>query len=109
MKAYEAMIAWTPAYYQGDLTVGQVEVGPLVKEGDPDWTKSYRFTGGAAFASRHGARGAESLAYLFIDFHTLVVRDGIEFSKVHEAFLAIDEYRAAISPEIPGSENKSTF
>jgi hypothetical protein len=41
---------------------------------------------------------------LFIDFHTLTVRDGIDPKAAHEAFLAIDEYRQRISHDILGAE-----
>jgi hypothetical protein len=40
---------------------------------------------------------------VFINFHTLIVRDGIPIEKAHRAFLAIDEYREHISPDIPGA------
>ncbi|MEX1180588.1 MAG: hypothetical protein WEB63_07240 [Cucumibacter sp.] len=40
---------------------------------------------------------------MFIEFHTLVVRDGISLDEAHGAFLAIDEYRAMIAPDIPGA------
>jgi hypothetical protein len=41
---------------------------------------------------------------MFILFNTVTVRDGIDVKKAHKAFLQIDEYRAAISPDIPGAE-----
>jgi hypothetical protein len=44
------------------------------------------------------------LLSLFVLFNTLVIRDGIDPNRAHEAFLAIDEYRQTISPEIPGAE-----
>jgi hypothetical protein len=44
------------------------------------------------------------LLSLFILFSTITVRDGIEVAKAHDAFLAIDEYRLAISPDAPGAE-----
>jgi hypothetical protein len=40
---------------------------------------------------------------MFILFNTPVVRDGINPKAAHAAFLEIDEYRMAISPEIPGA------
>ncbi len=46
--------------------------------------------------------GDELIAQLFIDFHTIVVRDRVDPQKAHEAFLAIDEYREHISPDTPG-------
>jgi hypothetical protein len=107
MKAHEALIAWTPAY-AADLhpaTVGQVKVGPLLGEGDADWTKPYAMTGGASEVALRSWRGDKSRARLFIEFHTLVVRDGIDPQVAHAAFLAIDEYAEAISPDIPGARD----
>jgi hypothetical protein len=73
MKAHEALIAWTPPD-NADATAGQVKVGPLIAAGEADWTKPFACTGGAAFVETRKLRGAESLAQLFIDFHTIVVR-----------------------------------
>jgi hypothetical protein len=41
---------------------------------------------------------------LFILFNTITVRDGVSVAKAHDAFLAIDEYRRAISPDTPGAD-----
>jgi hypothetical protein len=46
-------------------------------------------------------KGDQSALRLFIEFHTLVVRDGIDPQAAHEAFLAVDEYRDLISPDCP--------
>jgi hypothetical protein len=40
---------------------------------------------------------------MFIDFHTLVVRDGIDPQAAHREFLKIDEYRKRIAPDTPGT------
>ncbi len=44
------------------------------------------------------------IARLFIDFQTIVVRDGLDPQAVHKAFLAIDEYRFRIAPDTEGAE-----
>ena len=44
--------------------------------------------------------GHKSIAKLFIDFHTVVVRDKIDPQAAHQAFLVVDEYRSMISPDI---------
>jgi hypothetical protein len=110
MKARDALIAWSPNYgpeftAENDWPVnpGEVAVGRLLKEGDRDWTKPFAFTGGAAEVSRRHLKGDNSALMLFIDFHTLVVRDGIDPQTAHKAFLAIDEYRERISPDTPGA------
>jgi len=40
---------------------------------------------------------------LFVDFHTLVVRDGIDPVAAHAEFSKIDGYREIISPDIDGA------
>ncbi|MGN6063829.1 hypothetical protein [Brevundimonas diminuta] len=107
MRAIEALIAWTPNRYPflDEATCGQVRVGPLLGEHESDWTKPYAKTGGACFSERHEMNEWQLIAMTFIDFHTLVVRDGISPQDAHEAFLAIDEYRQRMSPDIPGSED----
>jgi hypothetical protein len=47
---------------------------------------------------------AERDRMVFISFATLVVRDGIPPAAAHAAFLAIDEYRWALAPDVPGAE-----
>jgi hypothetical protein len=102
MKAHEALIAWTPADWPTGNTQGQVKVGPLITK-ENDWTTPFEYTGGAAYTERRDWRGQQSLAQVFIEFHTLVVRDGIDPQVAHEAFLAIDEYAEAISSDIKGA------
>ena len=41
---------------------------------------------------------------LFIEFHTIVVRYKVSVEAAHKAFLAIDEYRQRIAPDIEGAE-----
>ena len=41
---------------------------------------------------------------LFVLFNTLVVRDRIDPQAVHRSFLAIEEYRRTISPDMTGAE-----
>lgn len=102
MKGTQALIAWSPT---GDdsPSAGRVEVGRLVASDEPDWTAPYRYTGGAVYVRRRKFGPAESTAQVFIDFHTLVLRDGLLPAVVHEAFLAIDEYAEGISPDIRGA------
>jgi hypothetical protein len=102
MKASEALIAWSPAYSR-KATRGQVKVGPLLDENVADWTEPYSFTGGAAFQARRDMKGWQSIARVLIDFHTLVIRDGILPEVAHEAFLAIDEYAKHCSPDNRGA------
>jgi len=107
VKAYEALIAWTPRNDRRP-TAGQVKVGPLRREGESDWASPFAMTGGAAWVATRELRGAQSVARLFIDFHTLIVRDRIDPALAHEAFLAIDEYAESISPDIHGARDPGT-
>lgn len=106
MKATAAMIAWTPlggvVQDEGDAVPGSIAVGEW-----PDktgWSDPYLCTGGACFAGFHSAGQWQQIALTFIAFHTCVVADGIDPQKAHDAFLAIDEYRQRISPDIRGAE-----
>jgi hypothetical protein len=105
MKACEALIAWTPACETDNPTCGQVKVGPVIREHPRDWTEGYSSTGGAAYTRVRNLRGAASVAQIFIDFHSMVVRDGIDPKVAHRAFLEIDEYAECISNDIEGSRN----
>ena len=103
MRYRDCMIAWTPESW-GDLkneTAGQVRVGP-----HPDtsgWSDKYALTTGACYLGRKSMPRWQQIALMFTDFHQIVVRDGIDPQAVHQAFLAIDEYRHTISPDIAGA------
>jgi hypothetical protein len=102
MKQVEAIIAWTPARW-AELrpeTAGQVAVLPLA---EAEAAKRYMMRSGAASGLK-GLPEEARIGRLFIDFQTLVVRDGIDPQVAHRAFLAIDEYRYRISPDTEGAE-----
>ena len=104
MKQIEAIIAWTPARW-ADLkpeTAGQVVVVPAPDEAG--LAKGYMMRAGASSSALAGLSDEARIARLFIDFQTLVVRDGIAPQAVHRAFLAIDEYRYRIAPDTEGAE-----
>jgi hypothetical protein len=101
MKANRALVAWTPASIKDGP---KVKVGELLsRDARIDWTDPYLFTGGAAYASRRTMSTAEQVASVFIDFHTMVVRDGVLPEIAHREFLKIDEYRHHIAPDIKGA------
>ncbi|MEH2534426.1 hypothetical protein V1277_006278 [Bradyrhizobium sp. AZCC 1588] len=105
MKACNALIVWTPTNVDGiplELR-GRVEVRTL--QSCRDWIKPpFSRTGGASSVAVRKMTGLKSELRLFIEFQTLVVRDGIDPQKAHKAFLAIDEYRKLISPDCVGAE-----
>lgn len=106
MKAKDALIAWTPNFdhEDGNPTKGQVRVGPLLEDGDPDWTYGYSMTGGAAYTARRDMSEWEQIAMVFIEWQTMVFGYKIDPAVAHEAFLAIDEYRQRIALDLPGAE-----
>jgi hypothetical protein len=105
VKAYNAVIVWTPSNIDNippELR-GKVEV--RTPQSCRDWTKPpFSRSCGANLRSTRALRGDAAVMVLFIDFHTLIVRDGIDPKAAHEAFLAIDEYRRRISHDIEGAE-----
>lgn len=95
--ASDTVIAWTPTYWRGrDETRGMVALAPRPPF---DAVKGFAFW---VYATETGQSDETALAQVFIHFNTLVVRDGIDPKVAHAAFLGIDEYRAAVSPEIQG-------
>ena len=116
MRADAAVIVWTPATYPAErfgLPPGpRVAVLPYAERGTAEprsyrmWVPAYGNGLGATKGLRDTkARRMEVVAMVFIHFHTLTVRDGIRPKMVHRAFLAIDEYRQHMSPDIPGAED----
>jgi hypothetical protein len=114
LHSWEALIAWTPVYWTvrthfrtgKEETIGMVRIGRMDRDGRrPDWHKGYALTVGACFSDCRRLRGAESIMMMFIDFHTMVVRDGIDPKVAHTAFLSIKEYRERISSDIKGADH----
>lgn len=104
MKQREAIIAWTPHRWAAlkPETAGQVAVLPFP---DVDGAaKRFMMRAGASSPALHEMPEEARIARLFIDFQTLVVRDGIDAQAAHTAFLAIDEYRYRIAPDTEGAE-----
>jgi hypothetical protein len=110
MKAKDALIAWTPNMWPSKwcgATRGKVRIGPLLRDGDVDWTDHpvrYSHTGGAAYGEWREMKPEPLLARLFIEFACITVRDGIDPQEAHRAFLTIDEYRTHIAPDMDGAE-----
>lgn len=103
MKQVDAIIAWTPVRW-AELqpeTAGQVVV--LAYPDTNGTAKRYMMTAGAVFSGLRALTEDARIARLFIDFQTLVVRDGIDPQVAHEAFLRIDEYRYRIAPDTEGA------
>jgi hypothetical protein len=103
----EWTVCWTPIHgpWSERDSAGDVLVARLGDEAY--WDRRYAMTGGCCYRSRHVADDGSpvplqtKIMMLFIDFHTLVVRDGIDPEKAHREFLKIDECRRRISPDKP--------
>lgn len=104
MKQIETIIAWTPARW-AELkpeTAGQIVVLPVPDEAGT--SKHFMMRAGASSSALVALSEEARIARLFIDFQTIVVRDGLDPQEVHRAFLAIDEYRFRIAPDTEGAE-----
>jgi hypothetical protein len=97
------MLFWTPNCRSaaGISDPGAVLVAPLSDDAYVD--NRYAYTGGACYVDRREMTLAQKVMMMFIDFHTLVVRDGIDPQAAHREFLKIDEYRNRISPDTDGA------
>lgn len=93
-RANECMIAWN--------LYGDIEVGPWPDE--IGWSKRFKFTSGACYQERHECGLQMNALSVLVDFHTIVIRDGVDPAKAHREFLKIREYRYHISPDISGAE-----
>jgi hypothetical protein len=76
-------------------------VGPWPNE--TGWSDRHFGTTGPCYHGRRDKPHWQQVAFMFVDFHMLVVDDGIDPQVAHQAFLAIDEYRPTISNHIPGA------
>ena len=102
LDAREAMYAWTPSKYDD----GKMPPGSILIDRWPDpygWSDPYLYTAGACF-TRQRSLDDKRLAYqLLFDFHSMVVRDGIDPMEAHKEFLKIRQYRECIALNIEGA------
>jgi hypothetical protein len=100
MKASETLIAWNSINYlavgEKDAPAGSLAVGPLLCEGDGDWTAPYTCTAGAAYVGRRKLFGLPQQMQVMLDWYMLVYTNGLDPYFVHRAFLLIDEYQTII-------------
>lgn len=93
MKFKNAMIAWNIG--------GGIQVVPW-----PDYdqvARHLRMSCGACFTETENYTPEQCISQVFIDFATIIVRDGVCPKKAHKAFLLIDEYRDCIAADARGS------
>ncbi len=97
-------IAWNRQHPLKGGVPGLVRVGPW-----PDtigWSDGFDFAVGACSSHLHSKSEPERVAQLFQDFHTMVVRDGVDPLVAHDALLQIEEYRQHIATDIRGATVK---
>lgn len=82
------MVAW-------DRHPMRVKVGPWPDE--TGWSEAYGRTDRACFAACRESTADQRLVAIFILFSAIIVREGLDPEIVHQAFLAIDEYRDALA------------
>src|SRR6202166_2890155 len=83
MKLAEIMYAWTPATWESSPTAGQVRVG--VHPDRVGWTRPFASCLGACDLSFAEASDSERIIHMFVAFHAMVVRDGLDPQVVHTA------------------------
>jgi hypothetical protein len=95
----EWIVAWNPASADPAdpasalPSPGQIEVGPNAPGG---WAAPYDFSSGSCYSDRRKMTAEGKALMMMIDFHKLVVRDGIDPQAAHQQFLKIDEYRRLV-------------
>ena len=97
MKLIEAYVTWEPLSGRARI-IHESETDDIADGWS--WLGACR-GGGSPLATPH-----EREMMMFINFHTLVVRDGIPPATAHQAFLAIDEYRWRIAGDVQGAEDR---
>jgi hypothetical protein len=95
----EWIVAWNPASVDSAdhapalPGAGQVEVGANVPGG---WAVLYDCSSGSCYPNRRKMTAESKALMMMIDFHKVVVRDGIDPQAAHQQFLKIGEYRRLV-------------
>jgi hypothetical protein len=97
------IVCWTPNRPRSiaEQVPGAILVARLGDE--VYWSHQYAYVTGCCETARHSMRLWKKIALMFIDFHKVVVRDGVDPQAAHREFLKIDEYCRRISPDTPGA------
>ena len=106
------MVAWNPKHSTSALDAldptrkaGAVKVGRWPDE--KGWSDKFDSTAGCDWTATSKMDLLGKVMMMFIDFHTLVVRDGIDPQVLHKEFLKIDEYRYRIPFDMEGAEDRN--
>lgn len=101
MKLAEAFILWRPDTADVQV-VDRARLNHALDSG-PDRWMWIPLTAGDFADTKDKPKFAQELM-MFVSFNTLTVRDRVPVDAVHKALLAVDEYRARISPDTPGAD-----
>ena len=108
------MVAWNPTHTTPELEKLRDPKSPgpgAVKVGKwPDgsgWSDDYDSTAGCCWTETASFDVHGKVMMMFIDFHTLIVRDGIDPQELHKQFLKIDEYCYRIPFDMEGSRDRN--
>ena len=97
ISACRAIIAWNSEQRNREAPQGAVGIGPYFGKGEPDWTKPYDCTGGAAYVFRRELSGVEQDFHVMRDFYMLIHDYGLDPRLVHRAFLELEEFQMIVS------------
>jgi hypothetical protein len=106
MRLRETMICWNPSGMRGQhgLADEWVRLGPHPDR--YDWSRGFCFSDGACWFAWREYPDDKRLLRLFVLLTIMMVGDGVPPDAVHRAFLAIDEYRDALPPDVPGARRE---
>lgn len=90
------MVAWDPN--RDGTKADRVKVGPHPDE--TGWSTEYRMSAGCAFTKWHSLSEGQKITQMLIDFHDLVVADGIDPQVAHREFAKIKGFADAILGDI---------
>jgi hypothetical protein len=105
MKMADAAIEWIPSWWsEGDAPHGSVRVARK-EPGWFIWRACWLDIGNPLFWSgKKPPTETHRALQMFLDFHAMVVRDGVDPKVLHSEMLKIDEYRRYIANDIDGAD-----
>lgn len=101
-KLNQVMYCWTPRWAKDASPLNDgTHVGIVQWPDSSRASRAYVMALGACMTEFRKAEPERRLLIAMLDFNHMVVRDGICPKAAHKAFLQIDEYRDAMSRDMP--------